>query len=1771
MTQEPYSNIRTHADSRLLPGESVPRQPSTRIVRHILIGLLFMLLLTCLETLFWLFNPGHLFGYGPSHTFSSFVTVPLHMPIFSLIPLSEVALGFWLSWSLAQPLALLAYLRVVRQVEEKYRERYTPLQAGSYPYEVPILYTLDNPDPTLPRQTRSLGLLELVETVQATTFSHLLLLGAPGAGKTMFLHEYLTAVARQRRLAILGRFKLPLLLPLKYYALFFQTLEQTTTSSFSLLDFLTACDLPGLEHLRPYLGKLFHQGRLHLLCDGLDEVPETYRPVLELELIRFLRQERNSLLLTCTPQFYAQSSGLMQAVGENLVPCATLQSLEEAHIRGIVERFIAERDAPSRPRPLPTAGQIMSVIQRTRLRFICTTPFALFSLLDLFETLSLEEVGDLDTRGRLFHAFLKQRLEAGSRGGGVRPEDLLLLRDLACLARWNGDSDVLCLPAEGYLVLRDPVQPAGSERIARQVLGDWSREQLVPFPFAPQTTSLLAETFPPEHASDILRRVYQAALIEMNPQGIVEFRHALIAAALLAEYLASFLGAAALHMEEVETFPGDFATWSEPIALWAGLLDYPFEASGLLARWAGEHAEQRINALLASLICLGVAQTPPGVDRQQPLLVPPELEEIFGQILDDQQVLAELADLVLRCAEQGVPELYQALFPLLAIDRCEVFINLLDPRFVLERFFLRLEEIIDEPEQEFLAKRLVRALSSWGGAAVPRAASLCSADSGVGGRLRTAAINVLGGTHDRGAVEPLMACLYDTDPFITRRAANALARLGPDLTLQRLLYELETLSKAHRSLPAMILPIIERFLNETEPERQLQPAQFELCIDTLLSLLTTHATSEDLEQVRALLVRQGRLAGERDSGKITLRLLVESLAHADDAVARKMTGTLKEVGQVATPNLLEQLEAQTSAPERVRILEVLASVRDERALPVLLRLLADNSPAVQQALVLTLTAYVPACIPDLIDVVLQHSSERVATRAGQVLTALGAIVVEPVMRALTPPIVGRTLLLVRVLEQTRDARIVPPLIALLSVAQADIALLLAIMQVLGQYTDERVVTPLLDLLASTNPLLYEGAINALSNLGEMACVELLPRLASSEKTPLITRIERVLLGMQPFPGERLLEFMHDGSEEQVGYIEEVFLARGIDAAQVLAANLFHHQPRLREHVRRITSRMDGRYIVPALLEVLSNPDPDWRELVASYLLVHSQEAIPALVALLDDPERNAAAAAVLLQAGRSVLPALIPALDSAHHSVQEQAIAIVVTLVHQQTERLMDVVQLFGMSLSQRVQETLMHILTEDLAEFSLPFLLKGLEDAHLVSAVSSTLVRLARRGSAWSDVVLEELLQALRLGTRRYGATLTLVELGTLAVQGVGSLITDPDPPVARAACQILVEIGTPALPFIWAAHSDASNVARRETARDIFRAMPTSAIIDELVVLLSSARQEEISMALALLLERIHDEALQQGHAGEMLPALLEYVQSSNDGQASLRILALLILLGSPEVARALLDALYANTQRHEHLVQSFLFLEQSVETELLAVLRDADAPIQLRAELAGILAMRVPNRETQELALGLSEHGLWAGRTAHHITTVLQPSQLEISLRALGGLLVAGHWDVARLQDLHSASKPGSAERELYDILLGWRYNPQITRLAHELELEQEERKQEIFTHTQELLAMKAQLIDLEHELEMLKAEHEEQHRGHEEKSKELQEIIADLTREKVGLQNDLRQVLQEKQELASGAQQAMQEKSHLQAEVERWQVYSQQLERDLTVLRRPGSNA
>src|SRR5205823_10080042 len=255
-----------------------------------------------------------------------------------------------------------------------------------------------------------------------------------------------------------------------------------------------------------------------------------------------------------------------------------------------------------------------------------------------------------------------------------------------------------------------------------------------------------------------------------------------------------------------------------------------------------------------------------------------------------------------------------------------------------------------------------------------------------------------------------------------------------------------------------------------------------------------------------------------------------------------------------------------------------------------------------------------------------------------------------------------------------------------------------------------------------------------------------------------------------------------------------------------------------------------------------------------------------------------------------------------------------------------------------------------------------------------------------------------------------------------------------------------------------------------------------EALVDLLASDRPEDIAMAQALLLERIHDEVSMPQANQEMIPALLEYVQIHDRDTASLRILALLFLLGGDIVVKHLVQLLYDYPDHHEQLAYAFLFLGEEAKIALTDILNDPHAPAKIRAEAVSMLGLLGPYKDVYEYAQSLSSYGLTPNRTG-----VLNSEQLAISLRALGSLLPRGDWDILTLQNLRRITPEGSAQSELYHVLLGWRYEPEIIRLKNELQNEREARRTEIVNLTARIVHDQSQIHELEEELDQIRQEH------------------------------------------------------------------------------------
>ena len=1570
-----------------------------------------------------------------------------------LIPGVEFAIVSLIAIASIKPVALLAYLRNIGGEREYSYRRFIPV-------------------------------------IQFEQNSHQMILGAAGAGKTTMLFVHQRDVAQRRWDIIRRRARVPVYVPMKHYSLFLKEHAQEGTSDpagssprgrdtktgelinrITLFDFLYESDLPGLRHLRPHLKQMALRGQLLLLCDDLNEVDSLYLDAVCAELEYLMRDTGNRLLMTCRTADYDMNSRLKRLTVDGQAVCTEISQLQQAQIREFVERSIEEQGKNIQWQY--TAGQVMEAIDRSRLRDCCTNPMMLLTLLDVIDEQGVGRVKQMDTRGLLLREFVSELIEREQKRtvwSGKAPaysDVIAFLSEIACAARWGNARDTIQLPIS--VAGGEAGRTSGSAGLGESLLV-WLDEQLSR---GPETVSR-HEPYDRRESSRLLQFAQSAGLIDLNSSGVLCFRHELIAEYFVAEYFCAMDSTQqpVLWLFREELLAGA-ANWSEVVAFWAGLLDDPALLSERLATFELAPPAYLLEALSLSLICTGVLWTPPQAERQHTVTLPLSVEDALAEAMREADTRARLAAIFTRCAGEGGQEIYRSLFSLLMIEGIDEWLMLLDEEVVATLLFNQLAEVIDDVQYEAQVQRLMQVLGQLGDRAVTFAAELSQPVSTRSLRLRAAAVIILGRTNQQGAVESLIARLGDVEQLIRDRAARALIRLGPELSLDLIVEELESraVTSFTRPIYPALLTILESFLNEQNASRTITVTQRQRILEAILLVLSSTYGLEAQQQARELLVRQGSITGEDTASALAARMLVQSLSSDDETMTRNAVQVLQEIGAAVTPALLLELEQQRPEAVRAQIIEVFAGMRelDPRALPYVLRLLADPSLTVQQQVTSALRMYVPGSISDLIELVLFDASEMVATRAAQVLGDIGIGVIEPVTQALGGVVQGRTRLLVYVLERVRDQRAIPALIALLEKTGIDSLLAVAIVHVLSQYSDERVVSPLISVLASPDVLLHEAAVNALSNLGEMALDNLIVALDVDQETEVTARVRRVILGMVPFPGERLIEMLTLVSEAQALQIMEILLAKGSDAAQMLVTYLAHPDQRVQEYMRHTLTRMEGHVAVPALLEVLHHPalQPVVNELLHTY----PQEAIPQLVSLLGESERGDAAATLLAAFGAEALPALMSGWDNPSNIAQERTREIIVYLVHQTPETLPQVVQLFGITSSQRAREGLLDIITNDLAgpvgtplaNMLVPALLEGLEDIRLIEGASEALVRLAHRQDEYSDMALSSLFAALHVDERREGAKIALVNVGIPAIRGVMDMLIDADQATAYTAQQILREMRATAFPFIWAACSDVSNPARREAALKTFSSMTTMEIKDGLIEHLMGDEPQDISMSLGLLLERISNEMLLPRQDQEMIRALLEYVQMHNEERAAQRIIALLLLVGGSDVASHIAWGLYHyhdHPNQQERLARTFLLLGTQAEEILLEMLRYRATPPDLLAEIISVLAMLTPHQEVYEYARTIGTPG-----SSMYQSNVTHLERHAIALRALGGLLAGGHLDLPTLQNRQTGSLYGSAEHELYSVLLGKLYGPLVTRLENELrsaQYEYEKDRRELTIH-------------------------------------------------------------------------------------------------------------
>jgi HEAT repeat protein len=1563
----------------------------------------------------------------------------------------------------AESRAIRAYIRTMQAEQAKYSRIYTSLSVLSDVYKTSLV---SRTDPTHTPQ-------DLQEVLQQHD-SHLLLLGLPGAGKTTALLVCQYNALKLSKDLLQGNERMPVFISMNDYNAFLKDCTWSTEDPLQeppsdavglvppvgLLDYLF--DLESIHRLRPYLRNWVEHGRILFLCDGINEIDGSYMPAVCQELTELMQNSRNRIVVTCRELDYTEQEDVLgtlvsdgQAIEKLILP------LKPRQVEDFITQYITHGYADGKSEPwICTAKEVIDLLKNTDLQHECTNPLMLYMLMQTINSIGTEKGKEIDTRGLLLRAFvlqLIQRERERSRGQkfAFTEDDLItFLSQVAWTARRKKYRNAL--PLDGshtsgsssrrkrtyqeladilHLMLVDEAGPTADVKIDPASL-----------PGPPADLKIAKSRM----IAKMLAFAAKAALIDIDPENRLHFRHELVAEYFVAEYLYKrdiALGQVTIPFgdkligDELITTVGD---WNEPIRIWAGFLPDPMQLAERIGNLKPANLDQAYNALTLGMMCVGVKWQHPHA-TSMPVrwedALPMELGELLVSFISDETKRDRLAHTFNRCAQEGGVSVYRPLLHLVRYQGIDELLLKLDQKVVSELLFEHLSDIVDKDAYEQDVQHLQRILGNFGSVIVLEAIELSKPADTTSPtkaiRFRRAAINILGRIQDQRVIEPLIGYLHEDE--MGGETVQAFKRLGPRLSLipvlQALAYPYSSPSHTEATHRAVIA-ILGNFL-QLSPT-QLGSAQHKRIIEALLQTLSSDYPSVQLE-ARSLLQREAQPNKPRREAVIDS--LIRSLASSNTAALHSKE-ILRQLGSPIIPLLRKYLDPkQASDVIRAQIVEVFGMIDDPQVLSDLATHIASPWPNVRQQVAKTLQkqSFVPYSVPILIKLVLSpQNSEEEAAIAADILKDIGRSCVEKIIESLLHIVPGRTHILVQVLERVGDPQAVMPLIQLLPDAQNDLSLTLAIIQALGTLQDERAAEPLLTLLATSQSPLYEKICEVLSLFGEKAISPFISALDSEQETATTRGIYSALLQMKPFPNQSLLTTFAQCNDAQARHIMKVFQRRGDLDAPLLVSHLCDANKRIQDYVRQTLEMMEGHQIIQALLDSLNHPT--CRPLIVSYLKKYPQMSIPKLVGMLGDTQLGESATLTLVDFGPDVIRPLLPGLNDQKSSAQRRAQEVIEKLVRQQVEVLPSVIGLFRelrLPADERAHETLVGVLINHLADVSLQPLLEGMESEHLQvrDGVTQALVRLVRKDNAHSDVVFQELLKALFREERRPQGASALEQIGEKAVKGVGELAVDNDPAVRQIAWRILSNIGKPALPWAYKNKNDLDPL-RREAGETVIRNMRAPAIIDYLVDLLAGEGQQ-VEEVLGILLERVRSDQ-------KIIPVLLEYIQTHPRDSVTVRIVTILLLLPRNIVLDYLDQALANNPDPQKWLAPTFLLLGMrggEAKAILLKMAQNPQTSHKLLAEIIGILGML----EVHPLV------ELYASTVGTPLSRQIRPQQyIELAQRAIGGLLVSGGWNS---QELRAKQQKATAENELikhelYTVLLGESYIPHIAELTKQL---------------------------------------------------------------------------------------------------------------------------
>lgn len=1482
---------------------------------------------------------------------------------------------------------------------------------------------------------------------------HLLLLGLPGSGKTKSLENYLYQVTRT---VWRNNDKIPVLIQMKYYDGFFRQhlLDsspdlQRTSSTETLFSYISddkhkqssqapkELELVGMQHLRPYLQQLIGQGRVVFLCDGMNELGSNALQTVHGELTGIMRTQ-NRVIMTCRELEY-QEQILLQDFAYQGATKKTLPALSEEDVPHIVERYLQSQVAFQKGKRRKSAMSNQQILQKQqRIQDInkphrYTSPFMLIMLIQALEKLDPGQTQTIP-RGRLLQISVDQRL-TGEDAQMVRR----FLSVVACTARRNEQRNAIQLSSNKK---RIPLTEFSED------LNDWLKDNEA------ENSNFTSSDI--RKLLDIAQRV---GLITISNYGVLSFMHELIAEYFAAEYLSYIYH----EKSESESFWASLyesetkaaGIWSEPVALWAGLEERPMEVATFLIKWAEDYNGQHetndgiyYHALALSLACIGV---------KAPDALPQSIQKYLEKFVRGAAERAKLAKIFKRCADEGGSEVYEALLPLIDVKGLpDLFLELHElhsesndsiiPNLLLDY----LEKVAIQIVYDDQTRILVGVLGElgkrrFGDRVRERARSLSEASIPI--PLRLAAIGILGLIKNAGDVQLLISYLHDPskEKPVAGAAIDALIAFGPEFALIAIANEEKNLhSPAHAQIRLNLLLVLQGFLKlEFIPSKG-----YKLIISTTIEFLSSFDAPKTQFAARSLLDEQ--LQQSKQHAAIIAEWLLRAIATTDEKQAGHIQWLLQENCPAIFDNIKSYWERYAPIEQaRIRIIEVLGKVSDKPEVPdgpiltFLLRQLDDPAANAQTALCHALSLHQPASIhPLLLTVLSRNTTDNATNLAVITLKEIGASSVAPICKEISniqshTNISERGLcLLVRLLDYFGENKLIP------------------------DTKSKDVVNTLIALLGWPETALdkvYEEAITCLSNLGELdiniTFNYLINSLDSVQETLTTQRVRKVLVRMKHFPYDKLLSTFKHPRDTVVHQVRQVFVdnQQVPQTAPFLVNHLFDNDKHISGNVKQTIKSMQPKITMPHLVRALSKEG--WKDVIEPLLLDCPEPAvaITLLVEKLGEVQLRVPAGSVLLDSflkfGPQLLPWILPGLQNTNARTYTRGLIVQMVDLYQQNSKknlLPNVVNLFEFAATRlEVRAVLRDLLTQELANSSLPALIDGLQKPSLREDCCSSLVTLVSLPDR-QDEVLQEVLKALRNPHMRQGAHNTLVRCGQLTVKPVYGLLWDDDNTIIDEARSILAEMGEIAFPFIYKLAHDSQRIS---DAKIIFMRMSGSMAASSLLPYLypSNTDIQQVEMAFYLLSIRIENEYLLGKF--DMTLAMLQKALEQPDSDVRLRVLTLLLFFNSntqtqqrKKIAEHIVNTIKSSPEYHAEFMRILPLLgNQAIEPLANVVSLDRGrVPPKVYLDAVGTLGMLEAHPRLTDYVKDLA-------RSTQGSKTMDLNVQAQ-GLRAFGGLLASGIYDWEELNKLQNISKRENdlTSFEFYDVLLGQRNMPEIAEL-------------------------------------------------------------------------------------------------------------------------------